>query len=251
MRAAAHLVDYPTGASHAVSTPTPVRADVRDGPPELTTALGRRRRLGRGTHLFIAGDPFTSLYLVVSGSLKVYATSLDGDEQVLGFFLPHDVLALEAVSSRAHAYSAIALEDSTVAELSLERPRGEPGARRGAETHVLLQQLCCEAIAKDYAALRSRSMQFAERRLSGFLLGLWDRMSEGARARGELSLTMSRRDIGDYLGIALETVSRQLSQLEQQDVLRVRRRHLEILDPERLRQIAGSGRSVPRMKAGA
>ena len=240
MSATAQSIDCPVliGQSHHVD-PTQLETTLKH-PLSHAAMSGRSRWLPRGKHLFLAGDPFRHVYMVVNGSFKVYATSLDGEEQVLGFFMPGDALGLEAAISQTHRYSAVALEDANVSELPLMQVQGELGNPESQDRQELLQHLCFETIANNYIALRSRSTKFAEQRLSSFLLGLWDRLDASTQAHGKLSLTMSRQDIGDYLGLALGTISRTFTQLEQQMLLEVRCRSVQMLDPDALRRLACS-----------
>lgn len=245
MSATAQRVVYPAcmGQSHLVEAPETLVK--RNHALQSATLFGRCRWLPRGRHVFLAGDSFRHVHMVVSGSFKVYATSLDGDEQVLGFFLSGDALGLEAATSKTHMYAAVALEDAEVSEISLEHLQGEANSAESHDRHALLQRLCFETIANNYSALHSRSTKFAEQRLSSFLLSLWDRLDDATQAHGELSLTMSRQDIGDYLGLALGTISRTFSQLEKQMLLEVRCRSVQMLDPAALRRLACSERAVP------
>ena len=240
MSAAVHRKDFPVriNQSHLAETPESRRVCKRLSMP--ATTFERYKWLPRGRHLFLAGDPFRHVHLVVRGSFKVYATSLDGEEQVLGFFLPGDALGLEAAISETHRYSAVALEDASVSELSLFQLQGELDSPQDKDRQELLQHLCFETIANNYIALRSRSAKFAEQRLSSFLLGLWDRLDADTQALGELSLTMSRQDIGDYLGLALGTISRTFAQLEQQMLLEVRCRSVQMINLDSLRRLACS-----------
>jgi len=221
MSATAQLADDSVQVAPSLTAALATPLAPEDQPRKAAAMFGRSRWVPRGNHLFFAGDPFRHVHLVVSGSFKVYATSLEGDEQVLGFFMPGDALGLEAATSQYHVYSAIALEDADVIELSLERLQSEPANSSRQDGREWLQHLCLETIANNYVALRSRGTKFAEQRLSSFLIGLWDRLDVSAQAGGELSLTMSRQDIGAYLGLALGTVSRTFSQLEQQQLLKV------------------------------
>ena len=240
MSATAQSIDCPVriGESRHIES---AESYTTDEPPLLHAAMsGRCRWLPRGRHLFLAGDPFRHVHMVINGSFKVYATSLDGEEQVLGFFLPGDALGLEAAISQTHRYSAVALEDANVSELSLLQLQGELDSPEEHDRQELLQHLCLETIANNYVALHSRSAKFAEQRLSNFLLGLWDRLDATTQAHGELSLKMSRQDIGDYLGLALGTISRTFAQLEQQMLLEVRCRSVQMLDLDSLRRLACS-----------
>ena len=213
-------------------------------PVSLATMVNRSKWVPRGRHLFLAGDPFRHVHLIVNGSFKVYATSLDGEEQVLGFFLSGDALGLEAAISQTHRYSAVALEDANVSELSLRQLQSKLDCPQEQDRQALLQHLCLQTIENNYVALRSRSAKFAEQRLSSFLLGLWDRLDATTQSHGELSLTMSRQDIGDYLGLALGTISRTFAQLEQQMLLEVRCRSVQMLDPDALRRLCCSSEKI-------
>lgn len=218
--------------------------EVETYPLNLAVMSRRCRWIPRGMHLFLAGEAFCNICVVVSGSFKVYASSLDGDEQVLGFFLPGEALGLEAATSQFHMYSAVALEDAEVHEISLEKMDGKLDSAESHNRNELLQRLCFKTIANNYMAMHGRSTKFSEQRLSSFLLGLWDRLDATTQASRELSLTMSRQDIGDYLGLALGTVSRTFSQLEQRSLVKVRCRSVQLLDPESLRQLASSERTA-------
>lgn len=207
--------------------------------------FGRCRKIPRGTHAFVVGDNFRNVNIVVSGSFKMYSTSLDGDERVLGFFLPGEALGLEAATSQTHIYSVVALEDSDVSEFSLAYLQGRFDNAQSQCHNELLQRLCLQSISNNYSVLQSRSSKFAEQRLGGFLLDLWDRRDETIGLREALSLTMSRQDIGDYLGLAPGTISRTFAQLEQQRLIEVRCRCVRILDAESLRRFACSERNLP------
>ena len=240
MPAVVERVKYPTGVDCPLAENTREKHSSRKDLLSSESLLGRNKWIPRGKHLFLAGDPFRHVHLVLHGSLKVYASSVDGEEQVLGFFLPGDALGLESATSQTHRYCAIALEDTSVSELQMNGFQGGLNDTQEQDRQRLLQHLCFETIANNYSALRSRSTKFAEQRLSSFLLDLWDRLDEHARKQGELSLTMSRQDIGDYLGLALGTISRTFAQLEQQMFIRVRCRSVTMLDPDSLRRLACS-----------
>ncbi len=244
MSVTAQRVDYPICLEQFHPVEPLGTLGTHNSDPHAASVSGRCRWLPRGKHVFIAGDPFRHVHIVVSGSFKVYATSLDGDEQVLGFFLPGDALGLEAATRQTHLYSAVALADAEVSEVSLQCVCNESSNVERHHRQELLQRLCLQTIANNYSALHSRSTKFAEQRLSSFLLSLWDRLDVATQVSGELSLTMSRQDIGDYLGLALGTISRTFSQLEKQMLLEVRCRSVQMLDPDALRRLACSERGM-------
>ena len=219
----------------------PARAESISIPP----LCERYKQVPRGKHLSLAGDPFRHVHIVVNGSFKVYATSLSGEEQVLGFFLPGDALGLESVTDNTHRYSTVALEDATVSELSVLQPHGELEQANDKNRQALLQHLCFKTIANNYSSLHNRSTRFAEQRLSSFLIDLWDRLASTTELHRRLALTMSRQDISDYLGLALGTISRTFAHLEKQSLLRVQCRSVEIIDLEALRRLACSVHRPP------
>lgn len=226
----------------AAQSSEPVTAQRRS--MKFASVSSRCRWLPGGRYLFLTGDSCRRVYIVVSGSFKIFASSPSGDEQIVGFFLPGDVLGLEAAICLTHRYSAIALEDAEVCELPLESFSCEIDNTQSHDSHTLLRQLCVDTIASNYAVMHSRSAKFAEQRLSSFLLNLWDKLDAAKQARGELSLTMSRRDIADYLGLAVGTISRTFSQLEQESLVNVRCKSVRMLQLDGLRRLASGERKL-------
>lgn len=204
---------------------------------QFNSAVTSRRVVQRGEHLFRQGDSLNGLYLVRSGAVKVYALSHDGAEQVLGFYLSGDILGLEAVESGSHGCTAVALETSSICELSFARIEALPPALTG--LHKWLGKAYGKEIARDYALLRLLGQKSAEQRLAGFLLHLAERFGRRGFSSREFNLSMSRYDIANYLGLALETVSRLFARLQDNRVLAVNRRHISIRDPALLQQLAG------------
>lgn len=204
----------------------------------LTTCT-RVRSCEPGQHLFRAGDDVRSLYVVHSGAFKNYLTSEDGDaEQVLGFFLPGEILGLDAVKSRRYGCSAVALESSSAYDLSLQHLHKTTTS--AAESNDPLTDLYTSAVARDYIALWILSKKAVDQRLAGFLLDLSQRYTQHGFTVGAYHLCMSRRDIGDYLGLALGTVSRLFSEFEAKGFVAVQRRDIRLLHMQALRTLAGN-----------
>lgn len=196
------------------------------------------RVVERGRRLFDLGDRFRSLYAVRSGSIKVYTLDDEGEEQVLGFYLPGEVLGLEAIDRGWHDCAAVALETSSICELgfdSLERLGNEQPALQQRMNRIYARE-----IARDYATLRLLARKSAEQRLALFLVNLSERFAARGFSADEFNLSMSRNDIGNYLGLALETVSRLLARFQNQGVLKVDRRNVRLLKPEALHALAGT-----------
>jgi CRP/FNR family transcriptional regulator len=214
---------------------------VEDGPQVascLASAITLTHTWESGHHLVRVGDGVRSLYLVRSGAVKNYVTSEDGDEQVLGFFLPGEILGLEAVKSFHHGCSAVVLETSSICELPLRRLENLP--KDLGELQAVLTEVYASVVARNYAALCILGKKSADQRLAGFLLDLSERYAERGFSDFEYHLSMSRRDIGNYLGLALGTVSRLLSEFEAKGLLDVHRRHIRLLNVKDLRTLAGN-----------
>jgi CRP/FNR family transcriptional regulator len=186
-----------------------------------------------GAHLFREGDPFNAIAAVRSGTVKTYVTDLDGREQVRNFFLPGEVIGLDAISDSRYPCNAIALEPVVLCRFSF------PNLASLATRIPGLQQQLFRLLSHDIgtAALLAGNHS-ADDRLAAFLLGL----SRRYRARGlrsdRFALTMSRADIANYLRLAPETVSRILRRFQDEQLVRVRGREIELLDAARLESAA-------------
>ncbi len=202
---------------------------------KLEAIVKRSRPLRRGDHLFESEHKFRSLFAVKTGSVKTYTLGPDGNEQVLGFHLPGELLGLDAIQSDVHRCSARVLETSSVCELPFERLE-ELASHIPTLQHQLFRLLSKEiGQDTDMVALLSRSP--AEERLASFLLSLSERYQRRGFSAKEFILSMSRQEIGSYLGLALETVSRLFTRFQEDGILRVDRKHITILDLERLRKV--------------
>jgi CRP/FNR family transcriptional regulator len=181
-----------------------------------------RRRLHRGEALFREGDPCRSIYAVRSGTFKTVIPGLEGREQVSGFQLAGDVLGLDGLAHGRHASRAVALEDSEVVVLPYGGDaRGDP--RKLVE--VLPRLIGRELVRKQKLAVLLSCMS-AEQRLASFLLNLSRRLEARGYSATEFHLRMTRSEIGSYLGLNLETVSRTLSSLHHRGLVEVSGRHV-------------------------
>jgi CRP/FNR family transcriptional regulator len=204
----------------------------------LDSIIDRKRPLGRGEHLFRTGAPFQALYAVRSGSLKTYATSEDGHEQVMGFHLPGELVGLDAIADEYHPLAARALETTSVCEIpftDLETLSAQlPGLQRQ------LLRVMSQEIRDDEQNMVILGQKSAEERLASFLISLSDRFRRRGFSATQFNLSMSRSDIGNYLGLALETVSRLFTRFQNEGLLRVDRKHIQLLDRDRLCMFSGS-----------
>lgn len=196
-----------------------------------------KRKVARGTSLYRAGDPFDALYAVRSGAFKTVGVSHIGDEKVTGFHLPGELLGLEAINAGRHGYEAIALEDSEVCAIpfaALEKMALAVPALQSKLFRVLSGD-----IARDHGLMLLLGSMSAEQRLAAFLLSLSRRYQRLGFSAERFMLRMTRDEIGNYLGLTLETVSRLLSRFQKEGVIGVRQRAIEIQDAARLRERVG------------
>ena len=217
-----------------ICLPVGVDADDLD---RLDAIIDRKRPLARGDHLFRNGERFRALYAVRSGSLKTYATSADGQEQVMGFLLPGELVGLDAIADGYHPLSAKALETTSVCEIPFA-DLSSLSAQLPTLQHQMLRIMSKE-IREDEHNMVILGQKSAEERLAAFLVSLSSRFRRRGFSPNQFNLSMSRGDIGNYLGLALETVSRLFTRFQNEKLLRVDRKHIELLDLERLRAYSG------------
>ncbi len=204
---------------------------------QLENEVLRNRVVNRGQALFEIGDTFQRLYAVRSGSVKVYSLIDNGEEQVMGFYLPGELLGLEAIDQGVHECSAVALETSSICEVKFKRLEQLCSVQPALQQR--LHRLYAREIARDYAMLQLLGRKSAEQRLANFLLHLSRRFADRGYSAEEFNLSMSRHEIGNYLGLALETVSRLLARFQEQKLIEVKRRHVRLLKRQALAVVAG------------
>lgn len=194
----------------------------------------QRRRVARGDALFLQGERCTGLHVIRTGWMKSTCCAPDGQEQVIGFHLGGDVLGLESLAMGKHMATATALEDAEVTILSAPDPAW------WTNPVFALQQPIGRLLGRQIVRERGRRVLSvhgtAEQRLAAFLLDLSARMQARGYSAREFVLRMSRREIGNYLGLKLETVSRTLHGLQHQRMLRVDGKHVHITDLDGLRR---------------
>jgi CRP/FNR family transcriptional regulator len=188
-------------------------------------------------HVFREGENASGLYIIKSGSVKLYLTTEDGEEQVLGFFMRGDIVGLDGQENLPRNSSAIALETTSICKLPLNYLSDRGIGREYPE-------LIAEQMVRDHNLVLMLARKDADGRLASFLLDLSCRFEKSGYSSTAYNLSMSRQDIGSYLGLAIETVSRTITRFQDSGLLLASRRKLEILDLDRLKQVAGSQASV-------
>jgi CRP/FNR family transcriptional regulator len=202
---------------------------------ELVTT---RRKVKRRAALFRAGEPFTSLYAIRTGVFKTCVTAADGRDQVTGFQMAGEIMGLDGIVNDRHSCDAVALEDAEVCVLPFARV-----AELAREVPVLQQHLhriMSREIVREHGVMMLLGNMSAEERVAAFLLNLALRMEARGFSGSEMVLRMSRQEIGNYLGLTLETVSRTFTRLAQDQLLEVNYRCVRILDLEKLRTMLPS-----------
>lgn len=200
----------------------------------LDQHMNHRVAVRKGDYLYRMGDPFRSLFAVSSGFFKTVLVHEDGRGQVTGFQMMGELLGLEAIHSSHQVCDAIALEDSAVCAISFEQFE-QLGQLMSGLQHRFNKDMSREIAREHHLMLLLGSMR-AEERLATFLLDLAARHERRHQSGESFMLRMTREDMGSYLGIKLETVSRLLSRFHDEGVLEVHGRHLRILDRDALTQ---------------
>jgi len=210
----------------------------------LDDVVRRRRPVIRGERLFHAGDALGSLYVGRDGAFKTVLVTEDGDEQVLGFHLPGELIGLDALGSGQHRCEAVALTDASVCEIPYDRLATIAAQLPQLQQHLL--RIIGQRLEREQDHIGMLVRRQAGERVALFLHGVSRRVAQAGGSDTTLVLPMSRDDIARFLGLALETVSRGFSRLQDEGVIRVSGRHVEILEPRTLEWLAhGGGQSPP------
>lgn len=202
---------------------------------QMDRLVTRRRRLKRGADLYRAGEALAALYAIRSGFMKSCVLHDDGREQVAGFHMAGDLLGLDAIGGGSHTCDTVALEDTEVCEIpfaSLEQL-----SRELPSLQHQLHRIMSREIVRDYGVMLLLGSMSAEERLAAFLLNLSQRFAARGYSPSEFRLRMTREEMGSYLGLKLETVSRTLSAFQERGLLSVRQKQVRILDASGLKAV--------------
>jgi CRP/FNR family transcriptional regulator len=194
----------------------------------LDDIVATRRSVPRGDALFRAGEAFTSLYAVRTGFFKTCVSSEDGRDQVTGFQMAGELLGLDGIGTDRHTCDAVALEDSQVCVIPFHQL--EDLSRELSDLQRHLHKIMSREIVRDHGVMLLLGSMRAEERLAAFLLNLTQRLRTRGFSGSELILRMTREEIGSYLGLKLETVSRAFSKFQDDGILEVKQRHIRVLD---------------------
>ncbi|WP_255416373.1 fumarate/nitrate reduction transcriptional regulator Fnr [Limnohabitans sp. TS-CS-82] len=205
--------------------------------------VATRRKVARGDNLFRNGDKFNALYAIRTGFFKTRISAEDGRDQVTGFQMAGEIIGLDGIVSDHHTCDAVALEDAEVCVMPFDRIEELSREITSLQRHV--HKIMSREIVRENGVMLLLGSMRAEERLAAFLLNLVQRLHARGFSQSELILRMTREDIGSYLGLKLETVSRTFSKFVEDGVVEVKQRHVRILNADALKLIVNAQTCQP------
>ncbi len=204
----------------------------------IDEVVATRRKITRGDNLFRNGDKFNALYAIRTGFFKTRISAEDGRDQVTGFQMAGEIIGLDGIVSERHTCDAVALEDAEVCVMPFDRIEELSREITSLQRHV--HKIMSREIVRENGVMLLLGSMRAEERLAAFLLNLVQRLHARGFSQSELVLRMTREEIGSYLGLKLETVSRTFSKFAEDGIVEVKQRHVRILNAEGLKLIVNS-----------
>ena len=202
---------------------------------KIDDVVASRRKVKRGATLFRNGEKFTSLFAIRTGFFKTCVASEDGRDQVTGFQMAGEIVGLDGIVNDHHTCDAVALEDAEVCVMPFDRIEELSREVNSLQRHV--HKIMSREIVRENGVMLLLGSMRAEERLAAFLLNLVQRLHARGFSQSELVLRMTREEIGSYLGLKLETVSRTFSKFVEDGIVEVKQRHVRILNTEALKDI--------------
>lgn len=214
----------------------PVGLDV-DELERMDGLITARKKIKRSQHLYRAGEPFDAIYAIRIGFFKTDILTEDGRDQVTGFQMAGEIIGLDGISTDRHVCNAVALEDSEVCMIPFDRL--EELSRKVEPLQRQFHKFMSREIVREQGIMMLLGSMRAEERLAAFLLNLSQRMRARGYSASEFNLRMTREEIGSYLGLKLETVSRAFSRFQDEGFILVHQKHIRIIDADGLRRLIG------------
>ena len=205
---------------------------------KLDDLVTTRRKIKRGAALFSNGDRFNALYAIRTGFFKTCVATADGRDQVTGFQMAGEIIGLDGIVGDRHSCDAVALEDAEVCVMPYDRIEELSREVPALQSHV--HKIMSREIVREHGVMLLLGSMRAEERLAAFLLNLVQRLHARGFSQSELVLRMTREEIGSYLGLKLETVSRAFSKFAGDGIVEVKQRHVRIVDTDALRAIVNA-----------
>ncbi len=201
----------------------------------LDELVGNRRKIKRHQPLYRTGEAFEAIYAIRTGSFKTDVLLEDGREQVTGFQMTGEILGLDGISTEFHSCNAVALEDSEVCVIAYDKLETLSREMEGLQHQF--HKVMSREIVRDHGVMMLLGSMRAEERLAAFLLNLSQRFTARGFSAAEFHLRMTRDEIGSYLGLKLETVSRAFSKFQDEGLIAVQQKHIRILNIAGLRKL--------------
>ncbi len=205
---------------------------------KLDELVATRRKVKRGDTLFNNGDKFTSLFAIRTGFFKTALATEDGRDQVTGFQMAGEIIGLDGIVHDRHTCDAIALEDAEVCVMPFDRIEELSREVTALQSHV--HKIMSREIVREHGVMLLLGSMRAEERVAAFLLNLVQRLHARGFSQSELVLRMTREEIGSYLGLKLETVSRTFSKFVEEGIVEVKQRHVRILNTQSLQNLVNN-----------
>lgn len=202
---------------------------------KIDDVVKTRRRIKQGELLFGHGDTFTSLFAIRTGFFKTSVSTEDGREQVIGFQMAGEIVGLDGIVNDLHSCNAVALEDAEVCIMPFANI--ETLSREFPQLQRHIHKIMSREIVRENNVMMLLGNMRAEERLAGFLLNLVQRLHARGFSQSEIILRMTREEIGSYLGMKLETVSRTFSKFSEEGIIEVKQRYVHIIKPDMLKKI--------------
>jgi CRP/FNR family transcriptional regulator len=194
-----------------------------------------RRKIKQGELLFSNGDTFSSLFAIRTGFFKTSISTEDGREQVIGFQMAGEIVGLDGIVNDLHSCNAVALEDAEVCVMPFANI--ETISRELPQLQRHIHKIMSREIVRENSVMMLLGNMRAEERLAGFLLNLVQRLHARGFSQSEIILRMTREEIGSYLGMKLETVSRTFSKFSEEGIIEVKQRYVHIIKADELKKI--------------
>jgi len=198
--------------------------------------------LRKGEHLFLEGDMFQSVYIIRSGTVKAYMATSEGDEQITGFFLPSEMIGIGGVDRSLYPVSAQALETTMACEIPYNRL--EALCERFSDLRRDMLKAISRRIREDQSMKLLLSKKNADERIAAFLVNLAAKFRRRGFSSQAFRLVMSRNEMGNYLGLAVETVSRVFSRFQKGGLINANGKEIEITNLVELCNMSGSATTV-------
>lgn len=203
----------------------------------LDNIIDKSRPLKKGDHLFHQGEAFSTVYAIRAGTIKTYTLTNEGEEQITGFYFPGELVGMSGFDSDEYPVSAKILETTTVCEIPFERLDDLSGQMPELRRQIL--RTLSKEIRDDQQMMLLLSKKNAEQRVATFLVKLSSRFKARGYSAANFRLSMSRNEIGNYLGLAVETVSRIFTRFQKMELIRVDGKEIELLDLEEIYSLSG------------